>query len=133
DLSMDKFEWPNLTLKYIPLHTGTTKSDLRLFIGEKEGQLHASFEYSTALFEDSTIQKWFENLEELVTSITEDPGQRIHDVPLFRREMAAALGLAPSRLRKVAPLTPTQRDLYLAHLIDEDNTTYNISASLELG
>ncbi len=61
----------------------TAKFDLTLTIEEGAGGLAASFEYSTDLFDRSTIVRWAGHLERLMAGAVESPSLHLSDLPLL--------------------------------------------------
>src|SRR6185369_665239 len=77
---------PGLTLAPLPLDRpagDTAKFDLTLTIEEGAGGLSASFEYSTDLFDRSTIVRWAGHLERLMAGAIESPSLHLSDLPLL--------------------------------------------------
>ena len=72
-------------LKLIPCdyETGISKFDLNLNGYEERNQLFFSFEYSTALFKQETIQRFTRYLREIVSSVTADPRLEISRVEIL--------------------------------------------------
>jgi amino acid adenylation domain-containing protein len=122
-----------LTLKPTGIVSQTAKNDLVLFVNETEHGLAGLVQYDSDLFEAETIERMFRHFAELLETLAAEPGQRLKNIELFREEMALELAIPASRIERIAPLTPTQRDLYLAHLIDPDITVYSDGVSVNLG
>ncbi|HZF40192.1 MAG TPA: amino acid adenylation domain-containing protein [Blastocatellia bacterium] len=87
---------PGLSLTPFEAQTGLTHFDLTLSIAEEDGveedgRLIASWEYSTDLFDESTIRRMAGHFETLLMRAVADPAERIHDLPLLseteRRQM----------------------------------------------
>ena len=81
---------PRSTLKLGELHLTdfpfakrTSKLDLSLYVGETSDGLALSFEYSTALFDSSTIRRMAGHYERLLHAITTGPDQRVDELPLL--------------------------------------------------
>ena len=64
-------------------HAPTAKLDLTLELKDMEDGLEGWFEYSTDLFEESTIGRMASQLEVLLSSIAEMPEQRISELPIL--------------------------------------------------
>jgi amino acid adenylation domain-containing protein len=109
------------------------KLDLTLFGVELPNELALSFEYDANLFEPAVIESMCENLEGLLGHVADQPGDRIRMIPLFRREVARSLRLPAALIGRAAPLSPTQLDLYLAHVRDPHAVTYSLGLSVRLG
>jgi len=67
----------DLLLTSLPMHAGTSMFDLTLKLEEQSGQLQGEFEYSTALFEASTIQRFVQHFVKLLESVVKQPEQRL--------------------------------------------------------
>jgi amino acid adenylation domain-containing protein len=133
NFSLPPLALPELTLSQLDLEGQTAKNELLLFMNETEHGLEAIVQYDADLFDASTVRRMFEHFEELLNAFAADPDRRIRSLNLFAREMASALALPAARVGRIAPLTPTQRDLYLAHLINPDTTIYSDGVSVALG
>ena len=70
-------------IKNLPVYSGSAKFDLWLSLTHYGRTLSGSIEYSTDIFEDSTINRFLEHLETLLTGIGSDPEQLIGDLPLL--------------------------------------------------
>jgi amino acid adenylation domain-containing protein len=76
-------ELPGLTLQALPGDTRTAKFDLTLTLSEIGGVLQASLEYRTALFDESTIDRFIGHLLTLTGAVVADPGAPISRLPLL--------------------------------------------------
>ncbi|HEY9763710.1 MAG TPA: amino acid adenylation domain-containing protein [Trichocoleus sp.] len=74
---------PNLTLAQLPLDNQTAKFDLLLELTETPTGLAGFFEYSTDLFDDSTIARISANFQTLLKEIVADPDLSIAEVVLL--------------------------------------------------
>ena len=72
-----------INLEPYKVDTGTSKFDLTLSLRERQGRLVGFFEYSTDLFDCSTIERMVGHLQILLESIVADPDQRISDLPIL--------------------------------------------------
>jgi non-ribosomal peptide synthetase component F len=77
---------PGLEITHLPLPRGTAKFDLTLFLAENDGQLDGSFEFSTDLFDATTISRMARHFLRLLEGIAADPHQQISDLPLLTPE-----------------------------------------------
>jgi amino acid adenylation domain-containing protein len=75
-------------LKLIPCdyETGISKFDLNLNGYEERNQLSFSFEYSTALFKEETIQRFIQYFREIVSSVTAEPQLAISRIEILNEE-----------------------------------------------
>lgn len=62
---------------------GVSKFDLTLYISEEEGMLTSTFEYTSDLFEEKTINRFQEYYRILLEGITKNPDQSISGVPML--------------------------------------------------
>lgn len=70
----------------VPVENSTAKFDLSLNVMETNGALPASLEYSTDLFEETTIARIAEHLENLLTAIATSPQHPISELPMLKEE-----------------------------------------------
>jgi amino acid adenylation domain-containing protein len=77
---------PGLSLRTGGLESGSTKFDLTLSMGEGQKGLSGYFEYSTDLFDQSTIDRIIGHLGSLLRGIGENPGARLWELPLLTDE-----------------------------------------------
>ncbi|WP_329093288.1 non-ribosomal peptide synthetase [Streptosporangium sp. NBC_01469] len=83
---------------------GTAKVDLQLDLNMRGGRLHTRLEYSTDLFDPSTIERFGACLETLVEAAVADPGTPISRLPLLtpaERDRVVALGVGEDPGRAV--------------------------------
>ncbi|MBW4649607.1 MAG: amino acid adenylation domain-containing protein [Kastovskya adunca ATA6-11-RM4] len=79
---MPSLELSGLTLTPIEVETGTAKFDLALFMEQTEQGIVGTWNYSTDLFDDSTITRMSGHFEMLLSSIVAQP-----DTPIKTLEM----------------------------------------------
>ncbi|WP_433234970.1 amino acid adenylation domain-containing protein [Actinomadura nitritigenes] len=65
-----------------PVGYTATPFDLALSIGNSAGDLHGTVEYSTALFDDTTIEQLTVRLTALLEAVAADPEQHLSEIPL---------------------------------------------------
>ena len=72
-------------LRTIPIRTASNvaKFDLSLNISERQGDLRASLNYNTDLFDAATIERMLGHFQTLLEGIVNDPDQRISELPLL--------------------------------------------------
>ncbi len=68
------------------LDLGVAKFDLTLFVSDLKDQLQTTFEYSTDLFEEETIQRMLAHLKVLWTNLMQQPDAAIAQLPLLTDE-----------------------------------------------
>jgi len=76
----------DVTISELPVHTGASKFDLWLSLTEVNHMLTGALEYSTDIFEDSTITRLIDHFKTLIEGIGEDPDMRIDDLPVLSGE-----------------------------------------------
>ena len=79
----DLLELPGITVSDLSIDNPTAKFDLTLSLGERNGQLQGTLEYSTDLFQPATIERLIGHFQVLLEGIVADPGQRISALPLL--------------------------------------------------
>ena len=73
-------------LKPIPVHTGTTKSEVSLSLLERDGALQGTLEYSTDLFDAETMRRLAKHFVRLLGSAVAAPDTKIGELPLLDAE-----------------------------------------------
>ena len=76
-------ELSGIAAEPFPMDSGITTSDLSLFVVEIQDGLRARFEYSTELFDDSTIARMMGHFRTLLESVAKDSDQAITTLPLM--------------------------------------------------
>lgn len=84
--AFDGLELPGLSAVLLPLHTGTAMFDLTLLMKETGRNLWAELEYSSALFDAETIDRWLRYYATLLTAIGAAPERRACELPLLESE-----------------------------------------------
>ena len=97
------WELPNLRLSVMENNIHTTKFDLTFFFTETSEGLLGEVEYSTDLFERTTIQRMVEHYRVLLQSIVCDPKQRLSDLSLLTDSERQQLLLEWNRTDKPYP------------------------------
>ncbi|MDO5057370.1 MAG: amino acid adenylation domain-containing protein, partial [Lautropia sp.] len=77
---------PGLTISTVPLEHENTHFDLTLSLQETAEGLNGMLEYSTALFERATIERWLEHLKVLLGAMVADEQQQLKHLPLLSKE-----------------------------------------------
>ncbi len=98
---------PALSVESLDVDTGTAKFDLTMQIEETASGIAGSVEYSTDLFDISTIDRLLGHFTTLLEGAVADPERRVSELPLLtpreRRElMAAGVGGPPAEWGGVA-------------------------------
>ena len=81
--TLEKLEWPNVTLRFVDCETGTAKFDLTMVLQVTGRGLVAQAEYNSDLFEAGTIARLLEHFEILLEGIAENPSCRLSELPLL--------------------------------------------------
>jgi amino acid adenylation domain-containing protein len=82
---MEPLEMPGLTFSPLEASSGAAKFDLTLSMVETEQGLMGGLEYSTDLFDTTTIERMVGHLETLLESIVAHPAQRISELQLLTK------------------------------------------------
>ena len=102
------------SLTPVRLHNGSAKFDLTLDLRESADGLAGGFEYSTDLFDRSTIARWADHFVRLLEAIVANPDARVGALPLLN---------SPQRERLLVEWNPTgpapQREVCAHELISE--------------
>ncbi len=71
------------TMEVFQVHSGTSKYDLTLVMGEGPRRLIGSIEYDLDLFKPSTIERFSEHFNALIEAILKDPDSLINSLPIL--------------------------------------------------
>ena len=80
------FKLAGIDISAMDVHNGTSKFDIAMFMVERPEGLVCNVEYSTELFEASTIQRLIRHYLLLLETIVEDPSLHICELPLLTEE-----------------------------------------------
>lgn len=81
-----KLELSGLTLNEIDYSPNVAKYDLALNVVEKKDGLYLNWEYATALFDSSTIQRMAKHFAILLRGILSDPQTKASEIPILTFE-----------------------------------------------
>ena len=85
--------------KPVVTQKGTTQMDLAIDLFQSQSGLSGTIEYSTELFDPSTIERMMGHFQVLLEGIAEDPGQHLSALPLLthreRRQVLTEWNAAP--------------------------------------
>ena len=73
----------DLELSYDFYNTGVSKFDLTLYVANENGRILTEFEYSTDLFDKTTIEQFQEHYRLLLIGITDNPELDISAIPMM--------------------------------------------------
>ena len=79
----NKWELPGLTFEPFEIENGTSKFDLTLAMQDDVDSLGAVAEFSTDLFDPSSIQRLLEHLEVILEGVVTNPDQKISRLPIL--------------------------------------------------
>ncbi|MBE9167115.1 amino acid adenylation domain-containing protein [Pleurocapsales cyanobacterium LEGE 06147] len=82
----EELKLPNLTLSSISEESQTAIFDLSLDMFESSSQLKGALEYSTDLFEASTIERMVRNFQVLLEAIVTEPEKPLSELSLLSKE-----------------------------------------------
>lgn len=101
-----------LTLESILLAERVTQFELTLAVAADGAELRASLEYNIDLFDSTTIESMAQHLTELLTSITNDPEQRIASLPLLTANEEQKLLHEWNETERAFPVTGSMLSLF---------------------
>ncbi len=134
EMPVEKPQVPGLMISPLKVEHRTAKFDLILYMWtEADRELAGMVEYNSDLFDALTIRRMLQHFEKLLAVMADHPNQRIRMIPLFEQEIADSLDIPVSRIERLSPLSPAQRDLYLDYMINPDSTVYSLGLSINLG
>jgi len=118
-------EFPDLRIEGFDFDVPTSKLEMTLIMMEVDGTLTGAFEYNTDLFRADTIARMAQHFTTVLSALVEDITQPLQAYTLYNdADLFALLDLSPTRYARILPLTPVQRDLYLATQVNPE-TPYN--------
>jgi amino acid adenylation domain-containing protein len=80
------FQLPGIEITGMNVHNGTSKFDIGIFMFEKPEGLVCNIEYSTELFDATTMQRLLRHYRVLLEAIVQDPSLRVGELPLLTEE-----------------------------------------------
>lgn len=83
NVPMPEIDLPNLSITRVDLDAGTAKFDLSLELSETADTIRGFFEYSSEIFDASTIRLIDEHFQCLLEGIAADPDQCVSQLPLM--------------------------------------------------
>jgi amino acid adenylation domain-containing protein len=91
---------------------GTSKFDLTLTLVETEAGIAGNLEYSTDLFDHSTITRMIRQLRRVLAAVTSDPHRRVWQLPLMSPGEETELTRALGGPEAAGPRDETVRDMF---------------------
>jgi acyl carrier protein len=73
-------ELPRLTLGLLPLDTSSAKYDLLLNLADVGDGVAGALEYNTDLFDEATVERWFDRLRKLLRNAADRPDERLSEI-----------------------------------------------------
>ncbi len=83
EASFERFDLPAVELHEVVLRTDTAKLDLAISMAEKQGGLVAAVQYSSDLFDHTTIERLWGHLGSLLRGIVASPTTAVSALPLL--------------------------------------------------
>ena len=100
---------PGLQIQARDVQNRSAVVDLTLFLQQTEAGIAGTLNYSTDLFERSTVAGWAEYLQCAIEAMTQDPEQPVSSLPLQDRATAAA---ALQRQNPAPPQLPADASIH---------------------
>jgi amino acid adenylation domain-containing protein len=119
---------PDLKIAWLDVQRRTAKFDLMFELFEHNGSISGSLEYSTDLFDDTTITRLLGHYEWLLSSIVADPDQAILDLPLLSEAEERELLYD---WNEVAPHSEPERLLHQLFEDQAERTPSNVALVLD--
>jgi amino acid adenylation domain-containing protein/non-ribosomal peptide synthase protein (TIGR01720 family) len=82
---------PGLSVEPFEVDRGTSMFDMTVTLGEGAGQINGWWEYSTDLFDHSTVERMIGHYERLLEAALADPERRLWEIPLLSEAERARL------------------------------------------
>lgn len=101
----------DLRLEAAPLEQGIAQFDLTLAMAETGDSITASFEYSTDLFEEATIERIMRHFQRLLHGVMADPAQSISEISLLDEEECRQVLFGWNQTKREYPAYQTIREL----------------------
>ncbi|MFV9833052.1 amino acid adenylation domain-containing protein [Bacillus stercoris] len=83
NMEQQKLKMKDVQLQWKDLHHPISKFDISLYVTEHDSELFCQFEYSTALFEKETIQRWAGLFTTLVEHTAVSPETELDNIPIL--------------------------------------------------
>ncbi len=79
-----ELEIPEIEVESYKREHATAKFDINFLGSEVDDQIHLTFEYSTALFKQETIERFITYFEKIVSAVIIDTDTKIYDIDILR-------------------------------------------------
>lgn len=110
---LDTLNLPDIDARAIQMHSGMSKFDMTLYLEETAHGVNAALEYSTDLFEATTIARMVEHYLTLIENILADPTQPITQINLMTADELHQMLVAWNQTQQHYPT-----ELCLHHLFE---------------
>ncbi len=123
----------DLVMAPLAASLGSAKFDLTIFWREEGGDLHGMVEHNTDLFDETTIRRFYAQLEAVLREVGRDPGRRLSELPLVaaseRHQLlyewnATAAAAAPRAVHEWVEAQVARTPADLAVVFGEESLTY---------
>jgi amino acid adenylation domain-containing protein len=111
---LEPMQLPGVRLRPEPVERANARFDLMLSMIEEGGELHATLEYATDLWDDSTMRRMAGQLGTLLEAIAARPDTRISALPLLDAAERAAVLAAPNDTVRAYDLETTLGEMFAA-------------------
>ncbi|HEX2294298.1 MAG TPA: amino acid adenylation domain-containing protein, partial [Actinomycetota bacterium] len=85
------FDLAGLEVDFPRVKDDSAKFDLSLYVFEGDGEMYGEMNYSTALFDETTIRSMIAHYQAVLEAVTADPGRPLSRYSLLSREAGRAL------------------------------------------
>ncbi|MFF2885482.1 amino acid adenylation domain-containing protein [Paenibacillus sp. NPDC057967] len=86
NMTLPPIRLEGLKVSPYPVEMNVAKADLTLEAWESDGEIRFALEYSTALFERSTVERWSGHLLQLLESATQSPDTKLADLEMLGKD-----------------------------------------------
>lgn len=133
----DSMQMGELSLSGVSPTTTSSKYDFILFASEDPEQFNFTIEYNTDLFDLDTIEQLCSHFKYALEQFTDHIDQPIHTLELVSHEELTQLfvneqDIPQYHISSILPLSATQTDLFLAHLVNPDTLDNSLGQYVEL-
>jgi len=94
-------EIPGLSIKWLPLYTGTAKYDLNVWL-KIEPALEVILEYRTDLFRAATMKQLLEDYDTVLRTMVKDPGARVSNLLISSKPRPVPAQRVPTGAKETA-------------------------------
>jgi amino acid adenylation domain-containing protein len=120
---------PGLVIEELEFDSGLAKFDLTLEIVENEGCLHCQFEYSSDLFDASTIQRMARHFQNLTLNAINDPSSSIAKLKMLGTAERQQLTLDWNQTSAPYPVDVTIAEAFAAQVRKTPNSVALLEAA----